>query len=292
MITVGIPAFNEEKSIGKAIESVLNQINSDDEVLVVDNGSSDNTSNEIKRIQRNDPRVLLLVIEKNMGKSPALNLIIENAKSEIIVQTDADVVLEKNSIRNIVRHFSNEKIGAVSGNPVPVISRNSIFYDWTIMSYRKANDLRIRESENGAFWHLSGYLCAFRKIALRRIPLVKGAVDAWMGKIIADNGFKIIYEPDAKVLVKAPTTIRDFINQKARVRAGYFFLAKKRGRSPRRIKTEFMYFFPELFRIPFFKWPAFLFSAMIYSYAWLKGWYFFVSNKSLHQIWRRINSTK
>ena len=157
-----------------------------------------------------------------------------------------------------------------------------------MMSYRKIGEERKIATRQGKFWHLSGYLLAFRKKALPSIPFAKGAVDAWMGKIIQQNGYIMVYEPNAKVLVKAPLTINDFVAQKARVRAGYYLLPK----GPRTAKGEVLWLPKELFKIPLGSWHRFLASGTVYLYSWLKGWYLAKTNKSLSEIWKVPESTK
>ncbi len=286
MITIGIPTYNEEKVIAKCIKSVLNQISPDDEIIVVASGCTDNTVQEVKKIK--DKRVKLITEKERNGKSSALNLIIKNAKSDIIVQTDGDVEIKQDSISKLIRHFKDPKIGGVSGNPIPILPKNNLFYDWTMMSYRKSGELRKQQSEQGTFWHMSGYLLAFRKKALPQVPFAKGAVDAWMGKIIKNNGYKIVYEPEAKVLVKTPLTIKDFIRQKARVRAGYNLIPNP----PRTAGSEIIYLPKELLKIPITRYPKFLLSGSIYLFSWIKGWYLAKTNKSLNQIWKVPESTK
>lgn len=292
MITVGIPAHNEERAIAKLIESALSQISIADEVIVVASGCTDNTVAEIKKVMSGDKRVRLITEAVRKGKSSALNLIIKNARSEVIVQTDGDVELQKGAIKDLLSHFKDQQIGGVSGNPIPVISKEHVFHDWTVMSYRRAGQLREQESKSGVFWHLSGYLLAFRKKALPEVPFAKGAVDAWMGHIIQSNGYKMVYEPEAKVFVKAPLTVKDFINQKARVRAGYYDLIKQTGKAPRTVKKEIWWLPRELIKVPFARWPDFLFSGFVYLYSWMKGWYLSKTNASLSQIWKIPVSTK
>lgn len=288
MITVGIPTYNEEKVIEKTIFSVLNQISRDDEVIVVASGCTDKTVPLVQNIAEKDKRVRLITEEERKGKASALNLIIQNAGSDIVVQTDGDVLLERDAISQLVKHFEDPKIGGVSGRPVPVIPKDNLFYEWTIMSYRKIGELRENTTKNGTFWHLSGYLLAFRKAALPSVPFAKGAVDAWMGRIIQQNGYKMVYEPNAKVFVKAPLTIGDFIAQKARVRAGYYLIPK----GPRTVKGEVLWLPKELFRIPLGSWHRFLAAGAVYLYSWFKGWYLAKTNKSLNQIWKVPQSTK
>ncbi|MBS3091156.1 glycosyltransferase [Candidatus Pacearchaeota archaeon] len=288
MITLGIPTFNEERVIANAIKSALSQLSKKDELIVVASGCTDNTVPEIRKLMKKDRRIELIIESERKGKASALNLIIKNAKGDIIVQTDGDAILEKNAIQYLLGHFENKKVGAVSGNPIPLIPKSNLFYDWTIMSYKKSGEIRERQYHEGNFWHLSGYLLAFRKKALQAVPFAKGAVDAWMGRIVRENGYTLAYEPRAKVYVKAPLTIRDFVNQKARVRAGYYLLPK----GPRTMREEIFYLPKELFKVPVERWTQFILSGFIYAYSWFKGYYLAKTNASLSKIWKIPYSTK
>ena len=286
MISVGIPTYNEEKCIAKAINSVLTQISEEDEVIVVASGCTDNTIGEVSKIMEVDDRVRLVVQKERKGKASAINLIINKSLGDIIVQTDGDVELDPDSIAKLLEPFNDPEVGGVSGCPTPLIPEDNMFFDWTYMSYEKMHEIRLKEQEAGTFWHMSGYLLAFRKEALKEVPFAKGAIDAWMGKGIKDAGWKIAYAPDAFVYVKAPLTIKDFIAQKARVRAGYALLPK----APRTVQSEIWSFPGELLKINILRWPDFIFSAFIYAWCWIKG--NSIKNKSLEQIWKVPNSTK
>ncbi|MEI7616388.1 MAG: hypothetical protein WCJ54_06705, partial [Actinomycetota bacterium] len=65
-----------------------------------------------------------------------------------------------------------------------------------------------------------------------------------------DNGYRMVYEPEAKVFVKAPLNIKDFIKQKARVRAGYYVLIKQTKKAPRTLGREIFWLPGELVKIP------------------------------------------
>jgi len=289
VITIGIPTFNEEKVISRAIYSVLNQISKKDEIIVVASGCTDNTVPIVRAIAKKDKRVRLITERERRGKASAINLIIKNAKGDIIVQTDGDVEVEYGAIKYLLGHFKNKKVGAVSGNPIPIIPQDNLFFDWTKMSYRKIGELREKEMADKTFnVHLSGYLLAFRKKALKEVPFAKGAVDAWMGKIIKENGYYLTYEPKARVYVRAPLNIKDFLAQKARVRAGYAYLPE----APRTMKSEIFYFPRELLRIPLWRWPQFIFCGFVYLYSWFLGGYFKKKDKSLKEIWKTPESTK
>jgi hypothetical protein len=168
-----------------------------------------------------------------------------------------------------------------------IIPETNLFYDWTMMSYRKLHEIRLKESTEGTFWHVSGYLLAFKKVAMGILPTdKKGAIDAWMGALIKEEGWRIAYAPDAMVYVKAPLTIKDFVAQKSRVRAGYALLPK----APRTAGGEMKSFPAELFKIPIWRWPKFIFCGFVYLWTWIKGNR--IKNKSLEVIWKVPESTK
>ena len=121
MITIAIPTYNGEKTILRAIDSILCQISKDDELIIVASGCTDETICKVKIKAREDKRIKVIIELERKGKSSAMNLIIKHAKSDIIVQTDDDIIVEDNAISKLLKHFKDESIGAVSGNPVPLI---------------------------------------------------------------------------------------------------------------------------------------------------------------------------
>ena len=106
---------------------------------------------------------------------------------------------------------------------------------------------------------------------------------------IKENGYKLVYEPNAKVHVKAPTNVHDFLAQKARVRAGFLLMPSG---GPRTIGREVLWFPRELLRVPVSKWPKFIISGFVYLWSWGRGWWYAKTNKSLNQIWQTPISTK
>ena len=84
--TIVIPAFNEEKTVAKVVQTALKS-RLVDEVIVVDDGSTDGTAGIVKRI----PKASLISHEKNMGKGSAIKAGIQNARNEIILFLDADL---------------------------------------------------------------------------------------------------------------------------------------------------------------------------------------------------------
>jgi glycosyltransferase involved in cell wall biosynthesis len=109
-VSIVIPALNEEKYIGKTLEAVTHIDYSDYEVIVVDNGSTDSTSN----IVRTFPSVQLVQIAER-GLTKAREAGRRVATGEIIAQLDADSTPPKDWLTKGTSHFVNPKIVAVSG---------------------------------------------------------------------------------------------------------------------------------------------------------------------------------
>lgn len=285
MISVIVPIYNEEKGIAKCLSSILPQVSITDEVIVVASGCTDRTIDAVMDIP--DNRIRLIVQKERKGKASAINLAVKKAFGNIIVQTDGDVELHKKAIEHLL--VALKDADAVSGCPMPIINDHNVFYDWTIMSYRKMDEQRTKENKAGTFWHLCGYLLAFRKSAFKELPEdKKGAIDAWMGKLMKDSGYKIVYAPFALVYVKTPLTTKDFIAQKARVRAGYAALPN----APRTAQSEMLSFPAELFKVKIWRMHKFIYSGFIYLYSWIKGYWMNKKNKSLNEIWKIPISTK
>lgn len=108
-VSVVIPAYNEEKYIGKCLQSILNQTEKPDEIIVVDNNCTDRT---VEIAQKLGARI---VKEKTKGITAARNAGFEAAKYEIIARTDADTIVPDDWISRIKKAFEDIELGALSG---------------------------------------------------------------------------------------------------------------------------------------------------------------------------------
>jgi len=112
-VSVIIPAYNEEMVIKKTIDAVIEAQYPDKEIIVVDDGSTDKTLQVSKQF-KNQVKILH---KENGGKASALNYGIVYAKGEIIVIVDADTIIERQSIVELVKGYAdNEAVGAVAAN--------------------------------------------------------------------------------------------------------------------------------------------------------------------------------
>lgn len=119
-ISVVIPAYNEEKYIGKCLISLMNQTMKPDEIIVVDNCSTDKTADVAKHF---GARVIL---EPRKGTSYARNTGFDEADGEILARTDADTVVDKRWIENIKKYTSNgdEALTGPVFLDIPIVKSN------------------------------------------------------------------------------------------------------------------------------------------------------------------------
>ena len=106
-ITVGVPTYNEQDSILGCLDSCLRQTRLPDEIIVVASGCTDKTVQRVKEYQIAHPRIRLIIEEERKGKISAINKILKNAKGNLIVHTDGDVVLRDNSIEKLTTYLKS-----------------------------------------------------------------------------------------------------------------------------------------------------------------------------------------
>jgi cellulose synthase/poly-beta-1,6-N-acetylglucosamine synthase-like glycosyltransferase/peptidoglycan/xylan/chitin deacetylase (PgdA/CDA1 family)/spore germination protein YaaH len=217
-ISVLIPAYNEQAAIVGTVSSVLAVHYSPLEVIVVDDGSADETGDLVEQRFRSDPRVHL-IRQSNHGKSAALNRALGDAQGEVVVTIDADTWVDPEAISRLVRNFTDPRVGAVAGN-VKVLNRSSWLTRWQALEYITSQNLEKRAFD-----------------LLNCIPVVPGALGAWRasamrecGGFSADTvaedtdltltlrrrGWKIIYDEDAIARTEAPDTTDALIGQRFR----------------------------------------------------------------------------
>jgi cellulose synthase/poly-beta-1,6-N-acetylglucosamine synthase-like glycosyltransferase len=215
MITIIITAFKEPKTIGKAIEQVLkNKIHEKFEVLVL---APDKETLEKAREYEKRNKQVRVIKDKGEGKPSALNLAFTKAKGEVLVLTDGDVFIDEKAITSLLSYFKDPKVGAVSGHPISLESRNNKLGFWSHLLTDMV-DLWRRKSN---FISCSGYLYAARKKLLKPLPPETLSDDAFNSHIISEQGYKIAYSPNSFVYIKYPSTFSDWIKQKKRSAGGY-----------------------------------------------------------------------
>ncbi len=168
-VSVVIAAFNEEKVIARTIRAVLANRYDPLDIIVVDDGSKDDTAGEVTREFADHPKVKLLR-QENRGKAAALNHGIAEAKGEIIIALDADTIFSRRTIVNLVRHFKDPIVGAVAGN-VKVGNRINPLTYWQSIEYVTSQNLDRRAYA-----------------VINSVAVVPGAVGSWRREAVLRAG--------------------------------------------------------------------------------------------------------
>ncbi|MEP6715736.1 MAG: glycosyltransferase [Terriglobia bacterium] len=217
-VSVIVAAYNEETVITRTIEALLSNGYSDMEIVVVDDGSRDGTLQVLRDAFSSHPQVRILT-QPNSGKSAALNHAIAHAKNDVLIAVDADTLFRRGTIEKLARHFSDPRVGAVSGNArvgnkKKWITRfQSIEYIYGFNLDRRALDYL------NAITVVPGAVGAWRKdlvIAAGGFGHDTLAEDADLTMAIRREGYVIRYDQDAIAYTEAPEDGRSLAKQRFR----------------------------------------------------------------------------
>lgn len=216
-ISIIIPAYNEEVTISSCIKSMLNLNYPNYEVVVIDDGSLDNTFKEASKFEDQGVKV---VRQKNTGKPGAINTGVNNSSGDIIITVDADSKLHPDALKWISRRFSkNNRLGAVAGN-VKIDKPKGLLKILQSLEYTTAINLgRKSQSLLHCVMIVPGALAAMRINVLREIgyfPTDTFAEDFDVTMKILEAGYHVEYESRAIAFTQAPESIDDLLKQRRR----------------------------------------------------------------------------
>lgn len=215
-VSIVIPAYNEEKNISDCLKSIFNSNYPKHklEAIVVDDGSTDKTLSIVKNFKN-----VKILKQKHLGKVEALNLGALNSFNEFILTIDADTILDKDCIKELVKPFSDKKIGATTGNN-NVKNKASFIGTFQNIEYHFSNLIRNSFSivfDNGIWF--SGSLACYRKAALKKIGYFKKdtlAEDQDVALEMRKHGYKAVNVSTAFGYTIVPQKISDLYKQRAR----------------------------------------------------------------------------
>jgi cellulose synthase/poly-beta-1,6-N-acetylglucosamine synthase-like glycosyltransferase len=217
-VSVLIPAFNEARVIESSVRRVLASEQIGLEIIVIDDGSTDETSAIVRAAFADEPRVRLLTLA-NGGKARALNRGLELATGEIIVALDADTQFEPLTMARLSRWFADPALGAVAGN-AKVGNRINIVTRWQAVEYVTAQNLERRAlSRFDAITVVPGAVGAWRRAALDSVggyPHDTLAEDQDLTIAIQRHGWHVRYDIDAVAWTEAPESFGALAKQRFR----------------------------------------------------------------------------
>ncbi len=308
MISILLTAWKEEKSIAKCIESLVGKLDIDYELVLGCPDEETYVAAKQKMTELDCVDCLVRIKDPGEGKPKALGMMMDIAKGDIWIFGDGDVWYEPTAIPKMLKHFEDAEVMAVTGRPVSADSRETMMgYFGRLLSdaaHHKRNVDLLNSPGRGRafvkkrpFFPVSGYLFAMRKTDIRP-PHDTLVEDAYISTVIHNQGGKIMYEPEAKVYVKYPTTLDDYFKQKKRSVGGYVQLwdydIVKPDTNTRSFWRELEYFW---FPIQYAKnLRELLWSLLLYPirlWLWIRiFWERRVFKKNFEQTWVRVETTK
>jgi cellulose synthase/poly-beta-1,6-N-acetylglucosamine synthase-like glycosyltransferase/peptidoglycan/xylan/chitin deacetylase (PgdA/CDA1 family) len=215
-VSIVVPAYNEAVNIAATLRSLVATDYPQFEVIVVDDGSTDETAEIVRRLAL--PRVRL-IRQPNAGKPAALNRGIAAARGLLLVLVDADTVLQRDAVGRLVQRFVDPSVGAISGN-TKVANRRGLLGRWQHLEYVIGFNLDRRMFEVGECMPtVPGAIGAFRREALADIGGVPGttlAEDTDLTMTLLRAGWAVVYEETALAWTEVPSSLRQLWRQRYR----------------------------------------------------------------------------
>ncbi len=226
-VSVLVPCYNEEDTIENTVKELSALEYPDYEIIVINDGSSDRTSEIVRSIADKYPRMRFIDLKENCGKANALYLGLIAAKGEILVGVDSDSYIMPDALNYMVPHFTNrfngERVGAVTGNP-RVRNRSSLLAKIQLCEYASIISL-IKRTQRiwGKVMTVSGVVVAFRKRALMDAELWDRDMiteDIGVTWKLEKKFWDIRYEPRALCMMLVPETVIGLAKQRKRWASG------------------------------------------------------------------------
>lgn len=234
-VSVVVPAYNEEKLIEGTVLSLLAMDYPSFEIIIVDDGSTDQTRAVASRLvgSYRDGAVEVKLVEKsNGGKATALNAGIQVSRYDFLLNVDGDSQLSPNTLRKTIRHFVEPRLGAIAGN-VKVSNRDNVWTTLQALEYVEGlNMARSAQSVVKLVNIIPGPLGLFRKQAILDAGWYSSdtfAEDADITLKIIRAGWRIEYEPEAQAYTEAPASVVDLLKQRYRWTRGIIQAVRKHG---------------------------------------------------------------
>jgi cellulose synthase/poly-beta-1,6-N-acetylglucosamine synthase-like glycosyltransferase/peptidoglycan/xylan/chitin deacetylase (PgdA/CDA1 family) len=215
-VAVIVPAHNEAVGIERTVRSLAGSDYPSFEVVVVDDGSTDETASIVAGL---DVAGVRLVRQDNAGKAAALNTGIGMTDAPVVVMVDGDTLFEAQTLSHLVAPLADPGVGAVSGN-TKVGNRRSLLGRWQHIEYVMGFNLDRRMYEVlQCMPTVPGAIGAFRREALLGVGGVPGdtlAEDTDLTLAIGRAGWQVAYAPDARAWTEAPATLGALWRQRYR----------------------------------------------------------------------------
>ena len=216
--TLIVAAYNEEAFIVDKIKNSLELAYPAGKLklIFVTDGSKDKTQELVASF----PQIIHLHEDARMGKMAAVHRAIEKVDTDVIVFTDANTFLNKDALVNICRHYRDDKVGAVAGEKRVNITETSDATAGEGFYWKYESKLKTWDSELYSVVGAAGELFSIRTNLYEPVPSNAIIDDFMISMLIAEKGYKIVYEPEAYAMETGSENIKEELKRKVRIAAG------------------------------------------------------------------------
>ncbi|WP_417588578.1 glycosyltransferase family 2 protein [Owenweeksia hongkongensis] len=218
-VTLVIPCFNEEDYImEKAMDSLsIDYPKSKLNILFVTDGSTDRSLEILRKIEG----VEVIHEDKRGGKAAAENRAMKFVKTPIVIFCDANTMLNKQCIREMVKHYQNDTVGGVSGEKrISMESQSNVSGAGEGMYWKYESLLKRLDSELYSVVGAAGELISFRSNLVQDLEEDTILDDFVQSLRICEKGYKIVYEPKAYAVETGSENVTEELKRKIRIAAG------------------------------------------------------------------------
>ncbi len=231
--TILIPCHNEGANVQDTISAAVHQRYPDYEVIAINDGSTDDTAEQLDQLAATYPRLRVIHLDRNLGKANALRMGALAAQSEYLICIDGDALLDEYATHWMISHLSmGPRVGAVTGNP-RIRNRSTLLGRLQVGEFSSIIGM-IKRAQRvyGTVFTVSGVISGFRRTALHRIGywselMITEDIDiSW--RLQMDH-WDIRYEPNALCFILMPETLKGLWKQRLRWAQGGVEVLIKHG---------------------------------------------------------------
>jgi biofilm PGA synthesis N-glycosyltransferase PgaC len=217
-LTLVVAAYNEESLMEAKIQNTLNLNYPAGKLhlLFVTDGSTDRTPDVIAQY----PQIQLMHSPARNGKIMAIHRAMHEVNTEIVVYTDANTFLNQDALLLIARHYADPTVGAVSGEKRVMQDAISDATAGEGFYWKYESALKKWDSELYSVVGAAGELFSVRKSLYKEVEPDTILDDFMISMLIAQDGYRIIYEPDAYASELSSDNIKEELKRKVRIAAG------------------------------------------------------------------------
>lgn len=216
-----LACYNESETIEDTLSNVLSLKYEKKEIIIINDGSSDNTAELIYKMKEDPNNDFIFVdLQENRGKANALNQGIKHASYDYVMCLDADTIVAEDAPYYMIENFKHDpKLGAVTGNP-RIRNKSSILGKIQTIEYASLiGCIKRSQTLAGAVNTISGVFTLFKKSAVENVGywdtdmITEDIAASWKLHL---SGYHIKYEPRAMCWMLVPETLGGLWKQRVR----------------------------------------------------------------------------